>query len=218
MRLRRLLLAAGFTVAAALLVWLMFVGLPRWYGRPATTTAGPPPPAATEPGRKIKARLFYVTDDGARLTAVEREVPYAEPTVDQAREIITAQIAPVADPLVSAIPPSTTLRALFVTSQGEAFVDLSGEVVSAHPGGSTNELLTIYTIVDALTLNLPAVTSVQLLVDGKEMDTLAGHVDLRRPLPKNLTWLDEPAPGTTEPAVHEPAATNQERGTPDAIR
>jgi len=38
-------------------------------------------------------------------------------------------------------------------------------------------------------LNLPAVTAVQLLVDGKEVDTLAGHVDLRRPLAKNLTWV-----------------------------
>jgi hypothetical protein len=47
-------------------------------------------------------------------------------------------------------------------------------------------MLTIYTIVHALTFNLPAVTAVQLLVDGKEVDTLAGHVDLRRPLSKNL--------------------------------
>ena len=44
-----------------------------------------------------------------------------------------------------------------------------------------DELLTIYALVHALTINLPAVTSVQLLVDGKEVDTLAGHVDLRRP-------------------------------------
>ena len=139
-----------------------------------------PPP----PGRKIKARLFYVSDDGTRLTSVERDVPYGEGTVEQAREIVNAQIAPVAEPLVSAVPPGTTLRALFVTEQGEAYVDLSREVSAAHPGGSLNELLTVYTIVDALTANLPAVTAVQLLVDGKEVDTLAGHVDLRRPLAK----------------------------------
>ena len=58
--------------------------------------------------------------------------------------------------------------------------------MTAHPGGSMNELLTIYTLVDALVVNLPAVTVVQLLVDGKELDTLAGHVDLRRPLTKKL--------------------------------
>jgi len=34
---------------------------------------------------------------------------------------------------------------------------------------------------------------VQILIDGKEVDTLAGHVDLRRPLPANRTLIRPPA-------------------------
>jgi hypothetical protein len=30
---------------------------------------------------------------------------------------------------------------------------------------------------------------VQILLEGKEVDTLAGHVDLRHPLQKNLQWV-----------------------------
>ena len=70
-------------------------------------------------------------------------------------------------------------------------MDLSGEVATAHSGGSLDELLSVYAVVDALTVNLPAVTAVQLLVDGREVDTLAGHVDLRRPLPKSTRWIQE---------------------------
>ncbi len=40
-----------------------------------------------------------------------------------------------------------------------------------------------------MTVNLPAITRVQILIDGKEVDTLAGHVDLRHPLQKNLKWV-----------------------------
>jgi hypothetical protein len=40
-----------------------------------------------------------------------------------------------------------------------------------------------------LTENLPAVTSVQILVDGKEVETLAGHIDLRRPIAKNSEFV-----------------------------
>ena len=40
-----------------------------------------------------------------------------------------------------------------------------------------------------MTANLPAVTRVQVLVDGKEVDTLAGHVDLRQPLARNDEWV-----------------------------
>ena len=83
------------------------------------------------------------------------------------------------------------VRALFLTENGQAFVDLSRDVATAHPGGSLNEMLTIYTIVHALTFNLPAIIAVQLLVDGKEVDTLAGHIDLRRPLTKNLEFAAE---------------------------
>jgi hypothetical protein len=188
----RALAWAGFVVSVALVGWLLFAGLPRWYGtRPGRTVAASPPSPAPPPppGRKIKAHLFYLAGDGTRLTSVERDVAYGDSAVDQAREIIVAQIAPVTEPLVSAIPSGTTLRALFLTERGEAFVDLSAEVTSAHPGGSVAELLTVYTIVDALTANLPAVRSVQVLVDGKEVETLAGHVDLRRPLEKNLAWV-----------------------------
>ena len=180
---------AAIAAVAVALAWLLFVGLPRWYGSPAKVAAAAPPPAPVPAGRKIKARLFYVADDGSSLTSVEREVPYGEGIAGQATEIITAQLAPVAEPLLSAVPPGTTLRALFVTAHGDAYVDLSREIVAAQPGGSLDELLTVYTIINALTVNLPAVSIVQLLVDGKEVDTLAGHVDLRRPLAKNLTWV-----------------------------
>ena len=162
---------------------------PAWARRApnAVAVAAPAPPAP--PGRKIKALLFYVGDEGTRLTSIERDVAYGEGTDEQAREIVAAQIAPAAAPLVSAVPPGTTLRAVFITKGGDAYVDLSREVRSAHPGGAVNELLTVYTIVNALTVNLPAVTAVQVLVDGKEVDTLSGHVDLRRPLAKNLAWV-----------------------------
>src|SRR5947209_5168592 len=61
-----------------------------------------------------------------------------------------------------------------------------------HPGGSSSELLTVYSIVNALTSNLPTITRVQILVDGKEVDSLAGHVDLRRPLEADLTLVRKP--------------------------
>ena len=192
-RRRAALMAAGAIAAiaavAVALAWLLFVGLPRWYGGPAKAAAAAPAAAPIPAGRKIKARLFYVADDGSGLTSVERDVPYGEGIAAQATEIVTAQIAAVAEPLVSAVPPGTKLRALFVTAHGDAYVDLSREIVTAHPGGSLDELLTVYTIINALTVNLPAVSSVQLLVDGKQVDTLAGHIDMRRPLAKNLTWI-----------------------------
>src|SRR5262249_7088969 len=132
---------------------------------------------------------FYVADDGMRLTGVERDIAYGEGATEQAREIVAAQVAPVVEPLVSAVPARPSVRAGFLTEGGEGQVELRRRVIEAHPRGTLNELLTVYTIVNALTVNLPAVRSVQVLVDGKEVDTLAGHIDLRQPLAKDLSWV-----------------------------
>jgi germination protein M len=186
---RQAAIIGGLAAIAALTIWMLFAGLPRWYGRSSARSGAAAPATAAPPGRKIKASLFYVSDDGLRLTPIEREVAFGEGTVEQARQIVEAQIAPVAEPLVSAVPAGTKLRAIFVTPNGDAFVDFSRELVSGHSGGSTNELLTVYSIVNALCANLPAVHSVELLVDGKQVETLAGHVDLRRPLEKTLAFV-----------------------------
>lgn len=206
----------GLGLIAGGLTWLIFAGLPKWYSGPrqpamVASAAPVPPPSA---GRKIRARLFFVADDGASLVGVEREIPYGEGAIAQAKEIISAQLAPVADPLVSAIPLGTKLQALFITNTGEAFVDVSPEIMFAHPGGSLNEMLTIYTLVDALTANMPAVTSVQLLVNGKEIETLAGHVDLRRPLARNMEFVETAAPATPDAATPNAPAPPAEPARP----
>jgi hypothetical protein len=186
----RVVFAGGLMLTATVLGWLLFFALPARYSPRPAPTAQPAPTARGPEGRRIKARLFYVAEDGVKLRSIEREVTYGGGTVEQARAIIIAQLGPAAPPLLSAVPTGTLLRAVFVTRQGEAFVDLSPEFRTEHPGGSLNELLTVYTIVNALTTNLPLIKSVQLLVDGKEVDTLAGHVDLRRPLPQNMAWVE----------------------------
>jgi Sporulation and spore germination len=185
-----LVTVAGLVVVAGL-SWFVITRVSReGSGSTAQAPVASTPATPAPPGRKIKARLFYVADDGARLIGQERDVPFGEGVTEQARHIIEAQVAPAAEPFISAVPPGTMLRALFVTERGEAFVDLSKEVVSRHTGGSTNEALTVYTLVDALTANLPAIQSVQILVDGKQVETLAGHIDLRRPIEKNLAWIE----------------------------
>ena len=193
---RRTALVSVLVVAALAAVWGAFSVARRSYA-PATTAGTPAaePAAPAAAGRKIKATLYHVSEDGLSLVGTEREVPFAEPIVEQARRIVEAQLGTAPAPgLASAIPAGTVLKALFLTVRGDAFIDLSPEVTTSHPGGALNELFTVYAIVDAVTVNLPSISRVQILVDGREVDTLAGHVDLRHPLQKNLKWLAPAAP------------------------
>jgi hypothetical protein len=187
---RRMALGALVVLVAVALGWMLTAIAPR---SPVRTPPPGPSQASTIPAgpeRKIKATLFYISEDGLSLPGVQREVAFADSIDDQARRIIEAQLASAPAPYISAVPPGTTLRALFIGQRGEAFVDLAGDIQTKHPGGALGELFTIYAIVNSLTVNLPAITRVQILIDGKEADTLAGHVDLRHPLQKNLKWTE----------------------------
>jgi hypothetical protein len=174
----------------ALLAWVVSLGLERLV-RPrqaGTQTAGGA--TAADPNvPHITATLFYGAPDGTGLVGVRREVPLAEGVVPQGRAILAAQLEPAPEGNVSVIPQGTTLRAFYVTEQGDAFVDLTADASAKHPGGSFTELLTVQAIVNAVTANLPSIQRVQILIDGKEADTLAGHVDLRRPLPRDASLV-----------------------------
>ncbi|MCL4813965.1 MAG: GerMN domain-containing protein [Vicinamibacteraceae bacterium] len=162
--------------------------------------------AAGEPdARKIRANLYYVSEDGLRLVAVERDVPFGADTAEQARRLLEAQLLAAPEPYAQAIPEGTTLRALFLTEGGDAYADFTGELRSRHPGGSLDELFSVYAIVNAVTVNLPAIKRVQILIEGKEVDTMAGHVDLRQPLARSMLWVEPPA---ASPAPVTPAGTD----------
>ena len=198
----------ALTVIAAVTFGIgVMTGLNRLLTRPTLTTvaidpaASPGAPAAAPAVPRIKATLYFQSEDGLHLVATEREVPLAEGAVAQARSIIEAQLsAEPQAPLLSTIPKGTALRGIFVSQRNEVFVDLDPSIRKAHPGGALQELMTVYTIVNAVLTNLPDLTEVQILIGGQEADTLAGHVDLRRPLRKNEGLILSPTSTPVTPS------------------
>jgi len=185
----RRLLQIGALIALVVLVSFGVGRLLEWMATPDAVAddgaSAPAPPAADVP--HITATLFYASVDGQSLVRASREVPLASGAVPQGREILATLLQPPPVPYVSVIPQGTTLRAFYVSDRGDAFVDLSTEASTNHQGGSFAEILTVYAVVNTVTTNLPTIQRVQILIGGKEADTLAGHVDLRRPLTPDLS-------------------------------
>lgn len=207
LKLKALTRAQWVTIAATMVAMVAFAfvlmtALSRLLSTPTPASdaapvapAAPGAPVAPAAVPRIKAVLYFASEDGLRLVPVENEVALAEGVVAQARSIVEAQLAAAAPtPLVSTIPKGATLRGIFVSQRNEAFVDLDPSIRTAHPGGTLQELMTVYTIVNALLTNLPNLQDVQILIGGQEVDTLAGHVDLRRPLRKNEGLINEKPP------------------------
>lgn len=209
---------ANALTALGLLVLLLVVVLtaPRWTKLLTRTVPGEEggeegvaaPAAAVEPDtaaeaqQKITVKLFFLASDQPALLIEDREVAYSGDLARQVRTVVEELVKGPQKGLAATLPAETRVIDSFVTKEGIAYVDLSKEAVAKHGGGSRGELLSVYSVVNSLTANFPAVKRVQILVEDRQVATLAGHVDLTRPLPPDMTFLATAAPG---PASASPA-------------
>lgn len=130
--------------------------------------------------------LYFASQDGFSLVAEAREVP--ETGEEQlVMEIIQALGVGPQVKLGPILPPGTRLLG-YSQQDGVATLDFSKELVTAHPGGSMSELLTVYGLVNTLAVNFPHIRKVRILVEEKPVETLKGHVDLRQPIAADFRY------------------------------
>ncbi len=130
--------------------------------------------------------LYFANKENTHLISEERRVPFPDNPVALGRIIMKELIKGPEKGLMRTIPKQTVLNALYITNAGTAYVDVSEGIKENHPGGVKMELMTIYSIVNSLVLNIPEIRTVKILVQGRESMTLAGHIDLRFPFKANM--------------------------------
>lgn len=139
--------------------------------RPSTTT--------------VQVVLYFYDSEKELLVPIKRNIIAQEAISLQLKTVIQELIKGPQDAAYSqTLPPETKVRAVY-TRENIIYVDFFAPLTEKHPGGTSAELLSIYSIVNTLLENFPAYTQVQILIDGKLQQTLAGHIDIRKPLIKN---------------------------------
>jgi len=146
---------------------------------------GPSPETKPSVSASRDVKLYLSDEEGLKLKAIRRNIAKG-PLEKELREALVALIA---DPS-STIPAGTRLLGVKVTGE-VAFIDFSAEIIKNHPGGSSGETQTIYSIVDTAALNFPKVKEVQILVEGRTEQTLAGHIDISMPLPPDMDIIHD---------------------------
>ena len=133
--------------------------------------------------RSTEVSLYFLDTEELKLATERRNINQAANTVEQIRLTIVELVKGPLSALIHTIPGGTEVRGVFLDEKGCAYMDFSRDISQKHPGGTTGELVTISSIVNTLTANFPeAVRKVRILIDGREAKTLAGHIDISRPI------------------------------------
>ncbi len=126
--------------------------------------------------------LYFSDEEGEYLIGERDKITKRDRVEEEAKELLTELIRGPKGKLIPTLPSQTRLLTLHVDEKGVAKVSFSKAFTADHPGGSSAEIMTVYSIVNSLTTNFPQIKRVQILVEGKEIESIAGHLSLMRPI------------------------------------
>lgn len=126
--------------------------------------------------------LYFSDSEGEYLVGEKRKILKRNVAKEEARETVVELIKGPKGKLIPTLPPRTELLTLEISDAGVAKVNFSPALSKDHPGGSSAEMMTVYSIVNSLSLNFPQIKRVQFLIDGKPIATIVGHLSLEQPV------------------------------------
>ncbi len=154
--------------------------------RPPVEEAVRPPierPAEIETGTRAVV-LYFGSEDGTELLESTREITAPGDASSLLAGIMRELASGPSDKGVPVLPAGTQLRSAYVSGD-TAYLDFSDELKSGFLGGSTQEYLLLASLVRTVVENLRDVSRVQILIEGRTLESVGGHYEITEPLDVN---------------------------------
>jgi spore germination protein GerM len=137
----------------------------------------------------ISANLYFADPHSDYLVREQRKLPKKFTQNENIQHVVEELIKGPKRSLIRTVPESTIIKNVRVDRNGIAWLDFSSHLSKDHPGGSSAEIITVYSIANTVILNFKDVKKVRFLIDGAEIETLAGHIDCRRTIVANKDYI-----------------------------
>ena len=147
---------------------------------------------------KMKERqvaiIWFSDQQELLLVGEKRSIVKEDAAAAQAKEIIKALLDGSKEKHVNTFPVGVVLIDVKIDEDGIAYVNFSKSLTKLHPGGSSAEMASINSLTNSLTQNVPEIKKVKILVEGKELTSIKGHISTSKaflPNPDLLVPLKE---------------------------
>lgn len=134
----------------------------------------------------IALRVYYPIDN--RISLVEKKVPRRTKQLAMAGAVIEEYFKGPGNGKSSGIPLNVKLLGLYKDSSQMLYVDLSDELRRNFQGDALTEYLILKGLYESLMSNLQDVQDIKILIEGREAETLGGHLYLKYPLKNTVTY------------------------------
>jgi len=135
--------------------------------------------------------LYFSDPEAEYLMGEKREILKRREAREEAEETINELIKGPKGKLIPTLPSRTKLLSLQLDERGLAKLNFNKALSKDHPGGSSAEIMTLYSIVNSLAFNFPEIKRVQILIQGEAGGTIAGHLSLEQPVSPNLDLVSK---------------------------
>jgi len=157
---------------------------------PLVPVAQEPPGGFLSQENQKRILLFFPSASSSHAIPEQRVIFLTDTLTSQAKQAVSELLAgPLTEGLLAPFPAGTSLEGVFLPGNGVAIIDLGGEVLSL-PRGSEWEQAALNSLVNTVVHNFAEIHEVQILLQGQEVSTLAGHLDTSRPLVAELSRVD----------------------------
>ncbi len=121
----------------------------------------------------VESKLYFATPDAMYLVPENRLVEKDQLYLNTIKELL---VGPENSELRKTVPDGVVVNS--VSLDGKlATVDFNEALIEKHWGGSSGELITIFSIVNTLT-QFSEIEEVKITIAGETRETLAGHMGL----------------------------------------
>jgi spore germination protein GerM len=176
---RHLIIAVALLLAITLGMGFYVLRIRSHVDRSNVSTANTQPVAPPVTGSSEQVTLYIAYDDAGVLRPKSVRTPLPAGRQERAAEILRALVTVYLDKFSPhPLGPGSEIRDVYLVEPGLAVIDLNAAFADGHRSGVLVEELSIVSLVQTLSANIPGITRVKILVEGKERDTLAGHADL----------------------------------------
>jgi Sporulation and spore germination. len=127
--------------------------------------------------KEKQVAIIWFSDQQERFLVGEKRYIFKEDDVAaQAKEVIKALLDGSKNGNINTFPAGVSIRDVKIDDAGIAYVNFTKSLTKLHPGSSSSEIASINSLTNSLTENVPQIKKVKILVEGKEIPSIKGHI------------------------------------------